>query len=69
MDESRGIPSIHKKKARVSTALSQWCLGRSSGQFIVGMTNSAPSLMHAARPAAEGEDAQPKNRPVSSSSE
>ncbi|WP_292655676.1 hypothetical protein, partial [Mesorhizobium sp.] len=41
---------------------------KSSGQFIVGMTNSAPSLMPARATAAEGEDAQPRNRPVSSSS-
>ncbi|WP_143749613.1 hypothetical protein [Mesorhizobium sp. WSM3879] len=91
-----------KQKARVQTALSHEALEKPSGQFIVGMTNSAPSLMPAARPqptrqgrATEkpsgqfivgmtnsapslmpaarpqpqrGEDAQPKNRPVSSSS-
>jgi hypothetical protein len=33
---------------------------RPSGQFIVGITNSAPSLMPARAPAAEGEDAQVK---------
>jgi hypothetical protein len=39
-----------------------------SGQFIVGMTNSAPSLMPWRTPAAGGEDVQTGNRPVSSSS-
>jgi hypothetical protein len=65
MDESAAFPGIHKKKARVGTALS---LGRPSGQFIVGMTNSAPSLIHAAHPQPKARTRSPKNRPVSSSS-
>ncbi|WP_292096512.1 hypothetical protein, partial [Mesorhizobium sp.] len=51
-----------KQKARVQTALSHEALEKKpSGQFIVGMTNSAPSLMPAACPQPQrGEDARPK---------
>ncbi|TPI61770.1 hypothetical protein FJ420_14765 [Mesorhizobium sp. B3-1-3] len=54
-----------QKEGAACTAPPQCWLGRPvRAQFIVGMTNSAPSLMPACRPAAEGEDVQTGNRPA-----
>ncbi|MER8369108.1 hypothetical protein [Mesorhizobium sp. M1348] len=55
------------KKARVEPRPS--FAFRDLDQFIVGMTNSAPSFTPARARAAEGEDAQTENRPANSSSE